>query len=133
MSRFHDPDGKQFGLPTWPWGLAPQHLRTRRQLARDGQRPSRQYEGQILRSRGGSRGPLKAYLYDAEMAVPKRVPSEAQLEALQLARWQRSVEACERRGIDATEMREFIQQARADIAARHRSAGHSRDGRERNR
>ncbi|MEU7632020.1 hypothetical protein AB0C34_18825 [Nocardia sp. NPDC049220] len=125
--RFHDPDGRKFGLPTWPWGLAPQHLRTRRQLEREGQRPTREYEGQILRSRGGARGPLKAYLYDPESAVPKRVPSESQLEALQLARWQRSVQACERRGIDATEMREFIEQARADIAARRRTQGQGRE------
>ncbi|MBF6296812.1 hypothetical protein IU459_04540 [Nocardia amamiensis] len=132
-SRFHDPDGKRFGIPTWPWGLAPQHLRTRRQLAREGKSPSREYEAQVLRARGGSRGPLKAHLYDAENAVPKRVSSEAQLEALQLARWQRSVNACERRGIDATEMREFILQARADIAARRGSAGRNREGRERSR
>ncbi|WP_406272509.1 hypothetical protein OH799_32905 [Nocardia sp. NBC_00881] len=126
MSKFLDPEGRKFGLPTWPWGMAPQHLRTRRQLAREGQRPTREYEAQILRSRGGARGPLKAYLYDTETAVPKRVPSEAQLEALQLARWQRSVRACERRGIDATDMREFIQQARADIAAR-RTRGQGRE------
>ncbi|MBF6229487.1 hypothetical protein IU470_30900 [Nocardia abscessus] len=133
MSRFHDPDGKRFGVPTWPWGLAPQHMRTRRQLAREGKSPGGEYEAQVLRARGGSRGPLKAHLYDAESAVPKRVSSDAQLEALQLARWQRSVNACERRGIDATEMREFILQARAGIAARRRSAGHGREGRERSR
>ncbi|MGY1946171.1 RRQRL motif-containing zinc-binding protein [Nocardia asiatica] len=133
MSRFHDPDGKRFGIPTWPWGLAPQHLRTRRQLAREGKSPGGEYEAQVLRARGGSRGPLKAHLYDADSAVPKRVSSQAQLEALQLARWQRSVDACERRGIDASEMREFILQARADIAARRRSAGHGRKGRERSR
>ncbi|MGY2027257.1 hypothetical protein [Nocardia gipuzkoensis] len=133
MSRFHDPDGRRFGIPTWPWGLAPQHLRTRRQLAREGKSPRGEYEAQVLRARGGSRGPLKAHLYDAETAGPKRVSSQAQLEALQLARWQRSVNSCERRGIDATEMREFILQARADIAARRRSAGRSREGRERSR
>ncbi|MBF6467034.1 hypothetical protein IU427_17865 [Nocardia beijingensis] len=125
-SRFHDPDGKRFGVPTWPWGLAPQHLRTRRQLAREGMSPGGEYEAQVLRARGGTRGPLTAHLYDAESAVPKRVPTAAQLEALQLARWQRSVQACERRGIDATDMREFIQQARADIAARRRGLGRGR-------
>ncbi|MGK8559565.1 RRQRL motif-containing zinc-binding protein [Nocardia gipuzkoensis] len=131
MSKFHD--GKRFGVPTWPWGLAPQHLRTRRQLAREGKSPSGEYEAQVLRAWGGSRGPLKAHLYDADSAVPKRVSTEAQLEALQLARWQRSVNACERRGIDATEMREFILQARADIAARRRPTGRSREGWERSR
>ncbi|MFI6364166.1 RRQRL motif-containing zinc-binding protein [Nocardia sp. NPDC050630] len=131
MSRFHDPDGERHGIPTWPWGFAPQHLRTRRQLARDGQRPGADYEGQVLRSRGGLRGPLKAYLYDAETAVPKRVPTAAQLEALELARMERSVRACERRGIDAADMREVIEQARADIAARRQST--RGQGRERTR
>ncbi|WP_157129420.1 RRQRL motif-containing zinc-binding protein [Nocardia amamiensis] len=127
-SRFHDPDGKRFGIPTWPWGLAPQYLRTRRQLARHGKSPGGEYEAQVLRARGGSRGPLEAYLYDVETAVPKRVPTAVQLEALQLARRQRFVQACERRGIDATDMREFIQQARADIAAcrRGRDRGRTR-------
>ncbi|MGN2640520.1 RRQRL motif-containing zinc-binding protein [Nocardia takedensis] len=118
MSRFHDPEGKRFGIPTWPWRLAPQHLRTRRQLAAEGQRPGSEHEGQVLRARGGDRGPLRAFLYDTGSAVPKREPTPAQLEALRLARWQRSVNACERRGIDATDMREVILQARADIAAR---------------
>ncbi|MGW4849132.1 RRQRL motif-containing zinc-binding protein [Nocardia brasiliensis] len=133
MSGFLDPDGALHGLPTWPWGLAPQHLRTRRQLAADGRRPGGEYEGQVLRARGGSRGPLKAYLYDADSAVPKRVPSDAQLEALRLARWTRSVDACERRGIDATDMREVIEQARADIAAQRAARPSPRSGRERNR
>ncbi|QIS13652.1 hypothetical protein [Nocardia arthritidis] len=128
--RFHDPEGKRFGIPTWPWGSAPGHLRTRRQLARDGQRPGGEYEGQVLRARGGSRGPLKAYLFDADSAVRKRVPSPAQLEALRLARWERSVRACERRGVEATELRECVLRARADIAARR---GMGRPGRERNR
>ncbi|MFE9323548.1 RRQRL motif-containing zinc-binding protein [Nocardia sp. NPDC052278] len=118
MSRFHDPEGEKFGIPTWPWGFAPQHLRTHRQLAREGLRPGADYEAQVLRARGGSRGPLKAFLYDAETAVPKRVPTPSQLEALELARMERSVRACERRGIDATDMREVITQARADITAR---------------
>ncbi|WP_216916355.1 hypothetical protein [Nocardia noduli] len=131
MSRFLDPEGKRFGIPTWPWRLAPQHLRTRRQLANDGRRPASEREGQVLRARGGDRGPLRAYLYDAESAVPKREPTEAQLEALRLARWQRSVNAAERRGIDTADMREVILQARADIAARR--ANRPEQGRERNR
>lgn len=91
MSRFHDPEGQKYGIPTWPWGFAPPHLRTRRQLAREGQRPSGGAEAQVLRARGGSRGPLKAYLYDTETAEPKRVPTHAQLEALELARMERCV------------------------------------------
>ncbi|MFD0362738.1 hypothetical protein ACFQZZ_14940 [Nocardia sp. GCM10030253] len=128
MSKYLDPDGERHGIPTWPWRLAPQHLRTWRQLRREGQRPGGAYEGQVLRGSGTTR---KAYLYDAESAVPIRVSTDAQLEALQLARWTRSALAAERRGIDASDMREVIEQARADITARR---AQSRDqGRERSR
>lgn len=120
--RYLDPDCRKHGIPTWPWGMAPQHLRTRRQLARDGKRPGAEPEGQILRGRRG-RNPLRADLFDAETAVPKRTPSQAQREALRLASWTRSALACERRGIDATDIRELITQARADITAR-RAAQH---------
>ncbi|MEV0294217.1 RRQRL motif-containing zinc-binding protein [Nocardia sp. NPDC050710] len=135
MSGFHDPEGERFGIPTWPWRLAPRHLRTRRQLAEEDRRPGTESEGQVLRARGGSQGPLRAFLYDAESAVPKREPTPAQLEALKLARWQRSVNACERRGIDTSDMREVILQARADIATRRANRPDQRpdQGRERSR
>ncbi|MCP2293629.1 hypothetical protein APR11_000033 [Nocardia amikacinitolerans] len=127
MSRFLDPEGKKFGLPTWPWRMAPQHLRTRRQLASEGLRPRGEYEGQVRGS--ARRGPLQAYLYDAQTAVPKRKPSAAQLEALQIARWTRSADATERRGIDATDMRELIEQARRDLAIRRVERGQPIAGR----
>ncbi|WP_328435515.1 RRQRL motif-containing zinc-binding protein [Nocardia puris] len=136
MSRFLDPEGTRFGLPTWPWRMAPAHLRTRNQLAEKGLRPGGEYEAQVLRARGGSRGPMRAYLYDSESAVPKREPSPAQLEALRIARWTRSAEATERRGIDATDMRELIEQARRDLAARRAQRDRptqERQGRERSR
>ncbi|WUI00952.1 hypothetical protein OHR68_03780 [Spirillospora sp. NBC_00431] len=37
-ARFFDPTGVRYGIPTWPWRMAPEHLRTRRQLAAAGQR-----------------------------------------------------------------------------------------------
>ncbi|MFI9406869.1 RRQRL motif-containing zinc-binding protein [Nocardia sp. NPDC052316] len=126
MSRFLDPDGREYGIPTWPWRMAPQHLRTKRQLAQRDQRPiEREPQAQVMRSRRG-KAPMVAHLYDAEKAVPKRTPSEAQLAALQVARWTRSVAACERRGIDASDMREVIEQARADLAARRRATSRGR-------
>ncbi|MGW5920735.1 hypothetical protein ACWFPY_17250 [Nocardia fluminea] len=134
MSKFLDPEGHRHGgMPTYPWGLAPSHLRTRRQLAKEGRRPGEEYEAQMLRSRRG-RDPLRAHLFDAEKAQPKREPTEAQLDALQVARWTKSANAAERRGIDATDMRELIEQARRDLAARHHDrAGKQRPGRERTR
>ncbi|MEU7141701.1 hypothetical protein ABZ942_19780 [Nocardia sp. NPDC046473] len=121
MSKFLDPDGREYGLPTWPWRMAPLHLRTKKQLAQRNQRPSeREPQAQVMRGRRG-RPPMVAHLYDGEKAVPKRESSEAQLAALQVARWTRSVTACERRGIDASDMREVIERARADLAARRRT------------
>jgi hypothetical protein len=119
--RFHDPEGKRFGVPTFAWRLAPKHLRTRRQLAAESLRPGDEYQAQVLRERRGGREPLKAYLYDRDQAVDKRQPSELQLEALRIARWVRSADACERHGVDAADMREMIEQARADLAARRAS------------
>ncbi|WP_194825511.1 hypothetical protein [Nocardia sp. XZ_19_231] len=132
MSRHLDPEGDRHGgMPTYPWGAAPSHLRTRRQLAKDNQRPGDEYEAQILRSRRG-RDPLKAHLFDAAKAQPKREPTQAQLDALRVARWTKSANAAERRGVDATDMRELIEQARRDLAARHRNRpAKQRPGRER--
>lgn len=135
VSRYLDPEGRRFGVPTYPWGLAPSHLRTRRQLAAEGKRPGDEYEAQMLRGRRG-RDPLRAHLFDQSKAEPKRKPTEAQLEALRIARWTRSAQAAERRGIDAKDMRGLIEQARQDLAARHRDRAvdrQQRPGRERTR
>ncbi|MFB7722299.1 hypothetical protein [Nocardia sp. NPDC056100] len=120
-ARFLDPEGTRYGIPTFPWRMAPKHLRTERQLAEQRQRPGAEAQAQVL---GTSRrfGQLQAYLYDEANAVPKQERSEAQLESLRIARWVRSADACERRGIDATDMRELIDKARADLAARRRAA-----------
>lgn len=135
MSRYLDPEGRRHGgVPTYPWRLAPSHLRTARQLQAEGKSPGGEWEAQVLRGRRG-RDPLKASLYDAEKAKPKREPSAAQLEALQIARWVRSSNAAERRGIDTSEMREVIEQAHQALAARRaeRSRPDGRGGRERTR
>ncbi|MEV0363970.1 RRQRL motif-containing zinc-binding protein [Nocardia fusca] len=136
MSKYLDPEGRRHGgVPTYPWRMAPAHLRTARQLRAEGKSPGGEWEAQVLRGRRG-RDPLKAYLYDAEKAKPKREPSAAQLEALQIARWVRSSQAAERRGIDTSEMREVIDQARQTLAARRAAQGRpevERGGRERTR
>ncbi|GII91158.1 RRQRL motif-containing zinc-binding protein [Sinosporangium siamense] len=85
-ARFFDPAGRRYGLPTWPWRMAPPHLMTRRQLTAAGLRPGGQeVVGQVLwasrryRAPGGVRA---AYLYDVRFALPKRTATPAQLRAL---------------------------------------------------
>jgi hypothetical protein len=69
--RFFDPEGKRYGLPTWPWRMAPEHLATRRQLSAAGLRPGGAAPaGQVMWMR--HRKPAVAYLYDLSAAVPKR-------------------------------------------------------------
>ncbi|NVI91399.1 RRQRL motif-containing zinc-binding protein [Actinomadura sp. BRA 177] len=85
-ARFFDPTGARYGIPTWPWRMAPGHLRTRRQLAAEGLRPGGQeIAGQVLwnsRRYNAPGGVRAAYLYDVRFALPKRVPSERQRIAL---------------------------------------------------
>lgn len=126
-ARFHDPNGERYGLPTYPWRQAPSHLRTKRQLAEQKLSPGEEYQAQVMfDSRYGTQ---RGYLYDANTAKPKRESSDAQLASLKIARWVRSADACERRGLDASDMRLVIAQARADLAARR----HPREARPRER
>ncbi|WP_067475285.1 RRQRL motif-containing zinc-binding protein [Actinomadura hibisca] len=88
-ARFYDPTGARFGLPTYPWGMAPGHLMTLRQLAACGKRPGgQQVVAQVLwhsTRHTGSAGRVRvraAYLYDVRLALPKRVPTAAQRAAL---------------------------------------------------
>ncbi|MGW3351730.1 RRQRL motif-containing zinc-binding protein [Nonomuraea rubra] len=88
-ARFWDPTGRHYGLPTWPWRMAPPHLLTRRQLTAAGLRPGGQeVQGQVLwasrryRARGGVRA---AYLYDVRFALPKRTATARQRAALDKA------------------------------------------------
>ena len=83
-SRYWDPDGTRYGIPTYPWRCAPQGLATRRQLAASGLRPGGQEPvAQILWRR--RRQDAVAYLYAVDAAKPKRTPTPAQLVAVGLA------------------------------------------------
>lgn len=82
--QFYDPEGKRYGIPTFPYHLAPRGLSTRRQLrAKDlapgGHDPVAQVK---WRHHETTR---TAYLYDEKTAVPKRVPTPAQLQAVEKA------------------------------------------------
>ncbi|WP_182883268.1 RRQRL motif-containing zinc-binding protein [Microbispora sp. H10949] len=84
-ARFWDPAGSRYGIPTWPWRMAPAHLLTRRQLTARGLRPGGQgVQAQILWAsrRHGAPGVRAAYLYDVRFALPKRTATPAQREAL---------------------------------------------------
>ncbi|WP_328742089.1 hypothetical protein OG436_13220 [Streptomyces caniferus] len=85
--RFWDPDGTKFGVPTYPWRLAPDGLATRAQLRARGLRPGGQeIAAQILwrsrRARGGIRA---AYLYRTDHAKPVRPMTPAKWAAIDAA------------------------------------------------
>lgn len=89
MSRFRakyqDPDGTRHnGFPTYGWRMAPAHLATRRQLRELGLCPGGSpVVAQLLWAAG--RKTKVAYLYDLSTSRPKRIPSPAQLTALDKA------------------------------------------------
>ena len=77
--EFYDPDGRRYGIPTYPYHWAPKNLLTLRQLRARGLRPGGQSPiAQIL----WRRGKRVAYLYRADLALPRRQPTPAQLTAL---------------------------------------------------
>ena len=75
---------EQNGLPSWSWHKAPRGLLTRRQMRAEGLAPGGAWPvGQLVfRHR---RREVRALLYDRSDLVPKRVPSAAQLTALDRA------------------------------------------------
>ncbi len=79
--EFYDPHGERFGIPTFPYHLAPVGLFTRRQLRAQGLRPGGQdIKAQILwRHRKQRR---VAYLYEIGLAKPKREATPAQRAAI---------------------------------------------------
>ncbi len=104
MSRGHrefwDPAGARFGVPTWPWRMAPSGLATRRQLAAAGLRPAgRPPAGKVCwtsRRRSPGRRPRTrfALVYWVELAAARRGPTPAQLVALAKADPARRTRPC---------------------------------------
>lgn len=91
---FYDPTGTRYGLPTYPYRLAPDGLYTPRQLAARGLTRGRQeIAAQIL----WRRGERVAYLYRLDLAIPKRPASPANLAALEKANAaRRTCDTCRR-------------------------------------
>ncbi|MFF2189141.1 RRQRL motif-containing zinc-binding protein [Streptomyces sp. NPDC058155] len=88
-ARLFDPDGELFGLPTFPFRMAPDGYATRRQLRADGLRPGGQpTAAQILwysnrRRKPGFPPVLRvAYLYRRDLAKPVRPMTPAKWAAL---------------------------------------------------
>ncbi|MFN8467266.1 MAG: 3'-5' exonuclease [Caldilineaceae bacterium] len=85
-------------LPEYRWGEAPANLRTKKQLAEQGQRPGSAQVAWLVWGRRND--PNKAALFNADEAVAKRQASPAQLEALAHAReakWQSVCPECGQR------------------------------------
>ena len=79
---FYDPAGDTYGLPTYPYRMAPAELATVRQLRADGLRPGGQQIAAQILWRTGRR---VAYLYRRDLALPKRQASAAQRAAVDKA------------------------------------------------
>lgn len=90
--EFYDPDGRRYGLPTYPYHWAPKELLTIRQLRAKGLRPGGQQPAAQILWRNGKR---VAYLYHAALALPRRHATPAQLAAIAAAlRAQRICPTC---------------------------------------
>lgn len=86
-TRFYDPDGTRYGVPTFPFRLAPDGYATRRQLRARGLRPGGQeVAAQIMwRSRRHGRRVRVTYLYRLDLALPVRPMTPGRRAALAAA------------------------------------------------
>ncbi|MFF5716500.1 RRQRL motif-containing zinc-binding protein [Streptomyces buecherae] len=87
FSRCYDPTGARYGVPTYPWRLAPDGLATRRQLRARGLRPGGQpVAAQVVwRSRRSRTGWRVAYFYRVDLAQPVRPMTPGRVRALAAA------------------------------------------------
>ncbi|MFF8968628.1 RRQRL motif-containing zinc-binding protein [Streptomyces sp. NPDC014995] len=84
-------------LPVYRWHLAPDGYATRRQLRERGLRPGGQCVAAQLERPRRRRGPLVAYLYRIDLALPVRPMTPARRAALAAAnRARRTCPACRR-------------------------------------
>lgn len=78
---YYDPEGRRYGIPTFPFRFAPEGFLTRRQLRVRGLAPGGQeVKAQILWRH--QRQVRVAYLHSEALARPKRTPTPAQLAAV---------------------------------------------------
>ncbi|WP_405571537.1 hypothetical protein OG317_20185 [Streptomyces sp. NBC_01167] len=81
-----DPTGARYGVPTYPWRLAPDGYATRRQLRTKGLRPGGQpIAAQLMRVNRRRGNVSVAYLYREDLAKPVRSMTSRKWGALALA------------------------------------------------
>ncbi|MFI1465644.1 RRQRL motif-containing zinc-binding protein [Streptomyces wuyuanensis] len=85
--KCYDPTGARYGIPTYPWRLAPDGYATRRQLRARGLRPGGQPVAAQLMRRSPRRktGVAVAHLYRIDRAKPVRPMTSRKWGALALA------------------------------------------------
>ncbi|WP_329289391.1 RRQRL motif-containing zinc-binding protein [Streptomyces sp. NBC_01455] len=85
-SRCFDPAGARYGIPTYPWRMAPDGFATRRQLRARGLRPGGQpIAAQVMVTNRRVNTPRVAYLYREDLAKPVRPMTSRKWGALALA------------------------------------------------
>ncbi|MGH4027839.1 RRQRL motif-containing zinc-binding protein [Actinomycetota bacterium Odt1-20B] len=85
-SKCYDPHGVRYGVPTYPWRLAPDGYATRRQLRARGLRPGGQpIAAQVMFANRRAGGFRVAYLYREDLAKPVRPMTSRKWGALGLA------------------------------------------------
>jgi hypothetical protein len=85
-AKCFDPNGARYGIPTFPWRMAPDGYATRRQLRARGLRPGGQpVAAQVMVTNRKARTPRVAYLYRLDLAVPVRPMPSRKWGALALA------------------------------------------------
>ncbi|MGW0945191.1 RRQRL motif-containing zinc-binding protein [Streptomyces sp. NPDC002623] len=85
-SRCYDPNGLRYGVPTYPWQMAPDGYATRRQLRTRGLRPGGQpVAAQVMVVNRRAATPRVAYLYRVDLAKPVRPMTSRKWGALALA------------------------------------------------
>lgn len=86
FGKCYDPNGHRYGIPTFPWKLAPDGYATRRQLRAQGLRPGGQsVAAQVMRANRRQGGVQIAYLYRVDRAKPVRPMTSRKWGALALA------------------------------------------------
>ncbi|MGW3623200.1 RRQRL motif-containing zinc-binding protein [Streptomyces sp. NPDC000880] len=86
FGKCYDPTGARYGIPTYPWRLAPDGYATRTQLRARGLRPGGQpIAAQLMRANRHRGGVQVAYLYRLDRAKPVRPMTSRKWGALALA------------------------------------------------
>ncbi|WP_329244801.1 RRQRL motif-containing zinc-binding protein [Streptomyces canus] len=85
-AKCFDPNGARFGIPTYPWRMAPHGYATRRPLRTKGLRPGGQpIAAQIMVTNRKTGTPRVAFLYREDLALPVRPMTSRKWGALALA------------------------------------------------